>query len=101
MLTPEEIKQMGIEMARVIEDNVNPQLESMGKDIESMGKDIQDIRVDITDIRNTMVTKEYLDKKLAQQQQLRSLVDLLEAKQVISSDEAKRLFVMDQFSQAI
>ncbi|MBI5135034.1 hypothetical protein HZA86_02260 [Candidatus Uhrbacteria bacterium] len=93
MLTSEEIKQIGQEVARVIEDNINPQF-------ETLRTDIQEIRGDIKDIRSTMVTKDYLDEKLAQQKQLRSLVDLLQAKQVISSDEAKRLFIIDPFPQA-
>ena len=87
MLTPEEIKQIGLEMCRVIEDNVNPQFDT--------------IRTDIQEIRGTMVTKEDLNKKLAQGMQLRSLVDLLEAKQVISADEAKRLFIMTPLPQTL
>jgi len=94
MLTPEEIKQIGLEMCRVIEDNVNPQF-------DTIRTDIQEIRTDIQEIRGTMVTKEDLNKKLAQGMQLRSLVDLLEAKQVISADEAKRLFIMTPLPQTL
>jgi len=83
MLTPEEIKQIGAEMAKVIEDNVNPQFEgikkqiglemcqviednvnpqfeSINKHFEGVNQQFEIIHKDIQEIRDTMVTKEYL-----------------------------------------
>lgn len=123
MLTPEEVKQVGAEMTRVIEatvnpqfeamrkqiglemcqvieDNVNPQFEELRGEIKGIKDEIIGIKGEIKEIKETMVTKEYLDKKFAQDMQLRSLVDLLQAKQLITPDEVKRLFIVNPFPQA-
>lgn len=81
MLTPDEVKQIGAEMAKVIEDNVNPQFEGMRKQIglemcqvieDNVNPQFEELRVEIKGIKETMVTKDYLnevlDKKFAQDQ---------------------------------
>ncbi|MBI4427199.1 MAG: hypothetical protein HY569_01800 [Candidatus Magasanikbacteria bacterium] len=69
------------------------------------------LRADIADIRAQMVTKSYLDDKLAdlrgdltvlmrkEDTKLKALVDILTKKKVLSTEETKIIFSMEPFPQ--
>jgi len=58
MLTDKDIKRIGEEMGKVLEQNVMPQFEFMHEKFE-------DLDGRLTKVEATMVTKDYLDDKLA------------------------------------
>ncbi|MBI2099218.1 hypothetical protein HYT45_02250 [Candidatus Uhrbacteria bacterium] len=80
-------------------------------DITGIKGDITGIKGEIIEIKATMVTKDYLDDKLAdlrgdlvvlmrkEDKKVQSLVELLHSKKVISEEEAKRILSMDLFPQ--
>ncbi len=72
----------------------------------------QKLETDMTTIKATMVTKDYMDVKLAdlkgdlvllmrkEDTKLKALVDILHQKKVISQTDAQHIFGMDPFPQA-
>jgi len=95
MLTQEDLKNIGTEVGKVIEQNVNPALDAL--------------QGQINHIQNQMVTKDYLDEKLLdlrgdlvismrkEDVKLSRLVELLKAKAVLNEDEAKEILSMEPF----
>jgi hypothetical protein len=59
MLTRKDLDLIGAEVAKVIEDNINPRFDAMDELFDRL-----ESRVDR--IEDTMVTKDYLDDKLGQ-----------------------------------
>ena len=79
MIDENDLKLIGEEMGRVIEDNLLPQLDVM---ID------QKLEEKLTPIRATMVTKEYLDEKLgAVKGKISVLVDVLHRNRTISEEQ--------------
>ena len=88
-LTKEDVKQIGEEVGRVIEQNVNPQFE--------------DLRHRLDKVEATMVTKSYLDDKLAdlegsvitrqrkEDQKVNLLIELLQRKSILVETDVKAL----------
>ena len=80
----------------MIEQNINPQLD--------------DMRSDIASIKATMVTKDYLDEKMAdlrgdlvvmvrkEDTKLRELVTILKEKSVLQEPDVKRILAMEPFA---
>lgn len=80
-------------------------------DITGIKSDITGMKLDIVGIKSDMVTKSYLDDKLAdlrgdlvvltrkEDTKLKALVDILAEKKVLSIDETKRIFSMEPFPQ--
>jgi len=99
MLTQEDLKNIGIEVGEVIEQNIAPALDSLQKQIDH--------------VENQMVTKDYLDTKLVEQYgnivvlmrkgdgKLLRLVELLKEKNVLSDEEVKSLLVMEPFPKLV
>ena len=89
MLNVQDLKKIRNEIAEVIEDNVNPQFEELRNDIE--------------EIKATMVTKSYLDVKIAdleggwvvklrkEDNKVNRLVGILKRKKVIAKTDVKTL----------
>lgn len=69
MLTDQDIKRIGEEVGKVLEENVMPQFEYMHKQFDSIDRrfDSIDKRLGLVEGRmnSVMVTKSYLDDKLA------------------------------------
>lgn len=79
MLTDQDIRKIGEEMGKVSEDNIMPQFDAMHADIAgvkgevgglkteigSLKVEVQDLGRRVTRIDSSMVTKDYLDDKLA------------------------------------
>ncbi|HLC89432.1 MAG TPA: hypothetical protein VJG65_00570, partial [Patescibacteria group bacterium] len=67
-----DLKKIRGELASVIEDNINPQFEIVHKRFEDVNKRFEDVNKRFEDVNKhfgrieaTMVTKSYLDEKLA------------------------------------
>ncbi len=66
MLTPQDIKNIGVEVGKVIEHNVTPALAEMHQEIGTIKGEISSIKTELGSIKSQMVTKSYLDDKLAE-----------------------------------
>ncbi|MFH1172960.1 MAG: hypothetical protein V1692_00335, partial [bacterium] len=101
---------IGVEMGRVIEENLMPVLGELRDDVDSLKSDVNGLRSDVDGlkdevgkIRNEMVTKSYLDDKLADLEgglvsKLRKedgkvdhLIGLLKNKSILSVQETEQL----------
>ena len=58
MLSEKDIRRIGEEVGRVLEQNVTPQFDAIHEEIGG-------IKTRLTKVEATMVTKDYLDEKLA------------------------------------
>ncbi len=86
-------------------------LEAVADYAEQTEKQFKDIKTDITSIKAQMVTKSYLDDKLAdlrgdltllirkEDTKLKATVNILADKKVLSKDETKKIFSMEPFPQ--
>lgn len=95
MLNPEDIKQIGNEVGQVIEHNLLPTLEEMQREIAGIKRD--------------MVTKWYLDDKLAdlegsviirqrkEDKKVNLLIELLREKSILVDSEVKQLHEFQVF----
>ncbi|HJV32458.1 MAG TPA: hypothetical protein VJ694_00355 [Patescibacteria group bacterium] len=80
MLSEKDIRRIGEEVGRVIEDNMNPQFEAIRN------------RLDVIETRmeTDMVTRDYLDQKLAPiNGKINVLVDVLHRNGTISDDQRR------------
>jgi hypothetical protein len=108
MLDQEDLKNIGAEVGKVIEQNVNPAIESLREEMATK-EDLVRVEKRLDHVENQMVTKDYLDEKLAENYgnlvvlmrkgdvKLLRLVELLKKKAVISEDEVKELLAMEPF----
>lgn len=97
---------------------VDGRLSHLENDVTELKGDVMELKGDMTElkgdvglVRTAMVTKNYLDDKLAdlrgdlvvlmrkEDKKVQSLVELLHSKKVISEEEAKRILSMDLFPQ--
>jgi uncharacterized protein YydD (DUF2326 family) len=89
MLTKGDIKEIGIELGKVIEQNITPTLDELHREL--------------TEVKGQMVTKSYLDDKLAElegavivrqrkeDQKVNLLIELLRNKSVLQETDVKQL----------
>lgn len=94
MLTDQDIKRIGEEVASVIEHNINPQFESVSGRLDKIEVRLDRIegRMDGAELRmdTVMVTKSYLDEKLAPiKGKINVLVDVLHQNKTISDDQRR------------
>ena len=73
--------------------------------------EFNELKTDVTSMKATMVTKSYLDDKLAdlrgdlvvltrkEDTKLKTLVEVLQKKKVISNQDARRILTMEPFPQ--
>lgn len=90
---------------------VDGRLSHLENDVTELKGDVTELKGDVGLVRTAMVTKNYLDDKLAdlrgdlvvlmrkEDKKVQSLVELLHSKKVISEEEAKRILSMDLFPQ--
>lgn len=98
-----DLKQIREEMAQVIEDNVNPQFEEIRTQFEGVGTRIGNLEKGLDQVRSEMVTKSYLDDKLADLEggliaklkkediKMNRLIEIMEKKSLLSRAEIKEL----------
>lgn len=99
MLEPKDLQQIGEELGKVIEQNVNPQFDGLRQKLDQ--------------IRAEMVTKSYLDDKLAELEggmvgrlrkedaKVNRSVEMLQNKKVLTEDEVKQLAEFQIFPRAL
>lgn len=104
MLDAQDIKLIGEEMGKVIEQNVTPQFEEINQRLDRLEGRTNKIEA-------TMVTKDYLDEKLGdlrgdiivlmrkEDTKLRTLIDIMRSKQMLTDEDVKKLFTMEPFPQ--
>lgn len=90
---------------------VNALSTHIDEQIKELKDDITELKSDMVLVKTSMVTKNYLDDKLAdlrgdlvvlmrkEDKKVQSLIELLHAKKVISEEEARRILAMDLFPQ--
>lgn len=83
----------------------------MGQELTGVKSGVASLKTDIIAVKATMVTKDYLDTKLAdlrgdlvvltrkEDTKVKSLINLLKKKKVISVAEEKQLLTMEPFAE--
>ncbi len=86
-------------------------LEAVNNASTETDKHLKNIKDEITTIKSTMVTKAYLDDKLAnlkgdltilmrkEDTKLKALVEILEEKKVLNPEDKKRIFSLEPFPE--
>ena len=126
-LDQDDLQKIGQEVGKVIEQNVNPQFDEIRSDMDEMKTDINGMKTDmngmktdmngmkadINGIKALMVTKDYLDDKLAdlrgdlvilmrkEDTKVTKLIEVLQKKQILNDQEAKDLLGMEPFSRMV
>lgn len=105
-LDKEDLQKIGQEVGKVIEHNVNPQFEEIRTEMDG-------IKDEMNGMKAQMVTKDYLDYKLAdlrgdlvvlmrkEDTKVTKLIEVLQKKEVLNDDEAKALLEMEPFSRMV
>ncbi len=96
MLTKDDIKEIGLELGKVIEHNITPQFQGVNERLDKV-----EVRLD--KVESQMITKTYLDDKLAdleggtvarqrkEDQKVNPLIEILQNKKVLEEVEVKQL----------
>lgn len=104
MLEEKDIQKIGEEMGRVIEQNLMPALDEMNKKVDKLDQRVGKIEVE-------MVTKSYLDDKLAdlegnlisklrkEDEKLNRLIEVLESKSVLTREDTEQFKEYQIFSK--
>lgn len=91
-----DLKQIREEIAEVIEDNINPQFEKVRTRLDNVEKGLEQVK-------SQMVTKSYLDDKLAdlegglvaklrkEDTKMNRLIEIMKKKSLLSKSEVKEL----------
>lgn len=97
------MQQIREELAKVIEDNINPQFEGINEKFIRVDKQFEGVNQRLTRVEATMVTKSYLDDKLAdlggdlvtklrkEDAKLNRLVEIMKRKKVLTIDDTNEL----------
>ena len=103
MLDAKDLQLIGVEMGKVLEHNIVPQLDAIHEEIKGVKGEIVGIKGEIVGIKAVMVTKDYLDEKMgllegkliAQDRKLEKktdvLVDALVERHVLSASDVEHL----------
>ncbi len=96
MLTSDDLKNIGVEVGKVIEQNILPVLGGVQQDVATL-------KTDVAYLKSQMVTKSYLDDKLAELEgsvivrqrkedhKVNLLVELLRRKSILQDDDVRQL----------
>lgn len=105
MLEEKDLQKIGEELGKVIEQNVTPALDHLDQRVGKLEHEVGQMRAE-------MVTKSYLDDKLAELEggliaklrkedtKLNHLVDMLKQKKVLTEQDAKQLAEIQVFPRA-
>lgn len=104
MLEEQDIKKIGEEMGKVIEQNILPAIEDAKQELKTEIADVkQELKADIAGVQVQMVTKSYLDDKMGdlegvtvvrqrkEDQKVNRLIEILEEKGVIQDADVVAL----------
>lgn len=102
MLEEKDIQKIGVEVGRVLEDNINPQFDEIRGRLDKIEATMvtkDEFNNEIGKIKSEMVTKSYLDDKLADLEgnlvvklrkedgKVNRLIDILRSKSMLTDDE--------------
>jgi len=94
-----------------INKKIGKEIGGVKEDIGGINKEIGGIKKELIKIKATMVTKDYLDEKMAdlrgdlvvlirkEDNKVRKLLDILEKRKVISTKETKEILAMEPFPE--
>jgi len=100
MLNSDDIKKIGVEVGKVIEHNITPAIDELSKEMRG---EFDVIKSDLISVKSQMVTKSYLDDKLAElegtvvvrqrkeDKKVNLLIELLQKKSVLADTDVKQL----------
>lgn len=100
-----------LEAMHYFAESVDERFNTIDQKFEKVDNKLETIEKRLTKVESTIVTKDYLDEKLAdlrgdmvvlirkEDTKLKTLVNILQKKDVVSEDEAKQVFKMEPFSQ--
>ena len=99
------------ELALIVQKEFDATNKKIDKEIGGVKNEIGGMKKDIVKIKATMVTKDYLDEKMAdlrgdlvvlmrkEDNKVRKLLDILQKRKVISSKETKEILAMEPFPE--
>lgn len=111
-----------LEIVTFIKDNaitreefteLREEVTGLKQDVTGLKQDVTGLTQDMTMVRATMVTKDYLDEKMAdlrgdlvvlmrkEDHKLQELVQILRVKNILTQEEMKHLFKLEPFQQII
>ena len=102
-----------LEAVHAFADYTEKEFNSLKNDNKEMKSDIVEMKSDISTLRNQMVTKDYLDEKLADQRgdlilltrkedkKVMALVDVLKQRKLIDDADVKKIMGMEPFPQTL
>ncbi|HUT21788.1 MAG TPA: hypothetical protein VMX18_00065 [Candidatus Bipolaricaulota bacterium] len=104
------------EIVEVIEQNINPQFDELRagvsdlkSDVSELKSDVSELKSDVNNIKAQMVTKDYLDDKLAdlrgdyvvlmrkEDKKLTKLVEILTRRELIDTADADEVLTLEPF----
>ena len=103
MLTKDDIKEIGLELSKVIEHNITPQFQGVNERLDKVESRLDGVENRLNGVESQMVTKTYLDDKLAdleggtvarqrkEDQKVNLLIQILENKKVLEETDVKQL----------
>lgn len=103
MLNQDDIKEIGLELGKVIEHNVTPQFQGINERLDKVEGRLDKVEGRLGKVESQMVTKTYLDDKLAdlegnlivrqrkEDQKVNRLIEMLQNKKVLEETEVKQL----------
>lgn len=101
------------EIVTFLKDNgvTKDEFDELKQDVGQLKQDVGQLKQDVTGIKSVMVTKDYLDEKLAdlrgdlvvlarkEDTKLKALIHLLKKKNVISEGDEKQLLTLEPFAE--
>lgn len=109
MLNQTDLKKINKEIGQVIEDNIDPQFETINQRFDRVEQRLDNIEKDTSVIKATMVTKSYLDDKLAdleggliaklrkEDQKVDRLIEIMRVKSLLTHEDVKHLRELQVF----
>lgn len=92
MLTDNDIARIGVEVGKVIEDNVNPRFEAIEKRLDGVEQRLDGVEGRLTSLETGMVTKDFLERRLAKTDgKINILANILEKKDIITAEERETI----------
>ncbi len=92
-------------------DELKQEVSKIKTDLTSVKTDLTSVKTDLTSVKATMVTKDYLDEKLAdlrgdlvvltrnEDTKLKVLIKILKNKKIITNSDEKQLLTMEPFAE--
>ena len=118
MITPEDLKSIGQEVGKIIEDNISPQFDSINTrldrietDVSQLKTDVSQLKTDMITVKSTMVTQAIFSRAMDAQREallevleqedkkVGALVRLLMRKNILNEEDLHELLSMPPFAK--